>query len=230
VVAALGIGLLLPLGCAKARVEQTHDWAYGEHPPRPEVMLIYDFTADPDAVRVDPARTRAVEDIGADPQQVVAAEAARILAEELTARVRRMGFRARRAELPGPTPVETVLIKGHFVYVDQGNSLTRNVIGFGVGSTEQRMRIQVHQLQGTGPRFLAEAEVVSRGSEGPGLLGTGPAAGAAAGAAEATVTGDERERGRGVRADAVRAADEIARMLRERFSAWGWRPQRPPAR
>ena len=141
-----------------------------------------------------------------------------------------MGFRARRAELPGPTPVETVLIKGHFVYVDQGNSLTRNVIGFGVGSTEQRMRVQVHQLLPTGPRFLAEAEVVSRGSEGPGLLGTGPAAGAAAGAAEATVTGDERERGRGVRADAVRAADEIARVLRERFSAWGWRPQRPPAR
>jgi hypothetical protein len=226
----MGACLFVALGCAKARVEQSHDWAYGEHPPRPEVILVYDLDADPAAVRVDPARARAMQDVGADPQRMVSAEAARILAEELTARVRQMGFRARRAQVPGPTPLESVLIKGHFVYVDQGNTLTRNVIGFGVGATEQRMRIQVHQLQQTGPRFLAEAEVVSRGSEGPGLLGTGPAAGAAAGAAEATVTGDERERGRGVRADAVRAADEIARVLRERFSAWGWRPQRPPTR
>lgn len=189
-------------------------------------MLVYDFTADPSTVRVDRSRAGAAE----DPQQRISAEAAAVLAEELTTRVRQMGFRSRRAELPGPTPVETVLVKGHFVYVDQGNTLTRNAIGFGVGSTEQRMRVQVHQLEKTGPRFLAEAEVVSRGSEGPGLLGAGPAAGAAAGAAGATVTGDERERGRGVRADALRAADEIARVLHERFSAWGWRPQRPPTR
>jgi len=194
------------------------------------VILVYDFTADPGRVRVDPAQVRAMQDVGADPQQVVSAEAAGVLAEELTLRVRQMGFRTRHAELPGPTPVGSVLVKGQFVYVDQGDALTRNVIGFGVGSTEQRIRLQVHQLHDTGPRFLAEAEVVSRGSEGPGLLGTGPAAGAAAGAAGATLTGDDRERGRGVRGDAVRAADEIARVLRERFSAWGWRPQRPPTR
>jgi hypothetical protein len=218
------------LGCAKARVEQDHDWAYGEHPPRPDVMLVYDFTANTGRVRVDPAQARAMEDAGADPQEVVSDEAARVLAEELTLRVRQMGFKARRAELPGPTPVGSVLVKGEFVYVDQGDTLARNVIGFGVGSTEQRMRVQVHQLEQTGLRFLAEATVVSRGSEGPGLLGAGPATGAAAGAAGATITGDDSERGRGVRADAVRAADEIARVLLERFSGWGWRPQRPSTR
>jgi hypothetical protein len=218
------------LGCAKARVEQDHDWAYGEHPPRPDVILVYDFTSDPGRVRVDPATARAMEDVGADPRKVVSAEAAQILAEELTLRVRQMGFKARRADRPGPTTVGTVMVKGEFVYVDQGDALTRNVVGFGVGSTEQRMRVQVHQIEPTRLRFLAEATVVSRGSEGPGLLGTGPAAGAAAGAAGATITGDDSERGRGVRADAVRAADEIARVLRERFSGWGWRLQRPPTR
>src|SRR2546425_9517270 len=107
----------------------------------------------------------------------------------------------------------TVIIHGQFLTIDEGNRLRRMVIGFGVGGTDLRTKVQVYQGTEAAPLLLQEFEAKAESSKKPGMgpmAGVGAAATSAASAAAVSggfgvVAGIDPI----VRGDAHRAGQEV---------------------
>src|SRR2546428_6872216 len=79
-----------------------------------------------------------------------------------------------------------VFTQGQFLTIDEGNRLRRMVIGFGVGGTDLRTKVQVYQGTEAAPLLLQEFEAKAESSKKPGMgpmVGVGAAATSAASAA-----------------------------------------------
>src|SRR5256886_12500951 len=106
--------------------------------------------------------------------------------EPLVKELNQLGLRAKQAS-SGTMPTErTVIIHGQFLTIDEGNRLRRMVIGFGVGGTDLRTKVQVYQGTEAAPLLLQEFEAKAESSKKPGMgpmVGAGAAATSAASAA-----------------------------------------------
>lgn len=181
--------------------------------PRPQRVLVYDFRADLPKVKNDQRRE----------QQETYHEAREALAEQLVLRLRKMGMMARRiARDLKPNPDE-VIVDGRFVNIDKGNRFTRNVIGFGVGSTEMVAQVQIlrSRVKDREKQLLFDFRAVSKGSKKPGValpIGMG----AKAVAVVSGTVGIVGEVKGPVAQDAIRMADVIADDLGAFFFEQGW--------
>ena len=74
-------------------------------------------------------------------------QVAAAVSKELVKKLQNMGLPAVRAEGDGPTSsdLNTVVISGHFVSIDEGNRTERVVIGLGLGRSDVRADIQIRQ-------------------------------------------------------------------------------------
>ena len=203
----------LALGCASSTVQGKRSFVSGTPMPRPQRILVYDFRADLPKVKNDQRRE----------QQETYHEAREALAEQLVLRLRKMGMMARRiARDLKPNPDE-VIVDGRFVNIDKGNRFTRNVIGFGVGSTEMVAQVQIlrSRVKDREKQLLFDFRAVSKGSKKPGValpIGMG----AKAVAVVSGTVGIVGEVKGPVAQDAIRMADVIADDLGAFFFEQGW--------
>jgi hypothetical protein len=93
---------------------------------RPSRVLVYDFRAGLPKVKNDERKE----------QQELFHESRDTLAVQLVARLEAMGLMAKRMRRDVKPNPNDIIVDGTFVSIDKGNAVTRNVIGFGVGSTE----------------------------------------------------------------------------------------------
>src|SRR4051812_36738247 len=212
-------------GCAKANVENVK--ATPSYLGKPDMIVVNNFAVDPSEVKLDRGlMATAMRDDGPRAPNAEEAQVGALVSEKLAStlveELRNVGIAAVR---PGPTvktTETTVVLNGEFLTVDQGNQSERVWIGFGMGGSELRTRIQAVQ----GGQLIAQADTSTKSSLKPGMLASaGTAAAASSGAAlavGAVGTGLNETFMATVEADARRTAKEVARRIRKGYQDRGW--------
>jgi hypothetical protein len=205
---------------------------YGGPVPQPDRILVYNLAVSPGEVELDGGvAERIKEATQGTPRTLeemqVGAKVAFVLSEHLVAEIRSMGLPAQRASGPPPPWGRTVMIKGAFLSIDEGNRTERLVIGLGAGRSEIRADVSVLEATAQGPRLLEQFQVDAKSGLKPGMaetMGAGAAAGHIATSAALSIGGTavSESFGADVEADAQRAAKGIAEQLRPFFVSKGW--------
>ena len=110
--------------------------------------------------------------------------------------------------------------------MDEGDRTKRVIVGFGAGSSELRVVVEVFQATISGLRPLSEVQAKASGSKTPGVA-IPVAGGAAAGTAVVSLTisgvmNVTREARSGLEADAARLAGKIADRAKAFYERRGW--------
>jgi hypothetical protein len=222
-----GMTLLILGGCPSASVTTTRT-TLGPL-PRPDMIVVYDFAVTSAEVKLDSGvmqkamRGTSSREISEEENAVGHAVANR-LSEDLVAELRKAGIAATRAGAQVMASNTTVHLTGEFVTIDEGSQTARVWVGFGLGGTQLRTRVQLVQ----GGQLIAAGETSTKSSLKPGIL---VSAGVAAGAESAVplVVGgtahtiSETVRGT-IEADAGRTAEEVAKRVIKAYQDRGWLP------
>lgn len=221
----------LIVGCAQTNVRETREiGATGV--PRPDRVLIYNFAVSPQDVQENSSifatLQRKLENKDQTAEEVqLGREVADALATELTQKIADMGLNPLRADENMPVTQGAILVTGHFVKIDEGNRLRRNVIGLGMGQSSIDSDVRVLAPSPSGLQELIAFEAHADSGEMPGAAVMGPA-GAAAGAGTAAVVATNVAVG-GIKAyksasaeQARKMADKIGAELAKYFVQQGW--------
>jgi hypothetical protein len=222
-------GLLMVIlgGCATATVDQTKKTT--EPLPQPDMVIVNDFAVTSAEAKLD--RGMMAKVMRDSDSRSVSEEEDKIghmvadkLSESLVEELRKVGVKAARAGSQVKPSESTIMLTGQFITIDKGNQTARVWIGFGMGGSELRTRMQISQ----GGKLVAEAETATKSSLKPGMLtslGVGAVAstvvpivvgGVATGVSEALLGTIE--------ADAKRTAKEVAKKVEKAYRDRGWLP------
>ena len=206
--------------------------------PRPQRILVYDFAVTPDEVKLDQGISAELTRYISDGSSMSARTAdeikighavANAVSIELVQKLRGYGFVAERAlGWPSRTGV-TMLIKGQFVSIDEGNRTERVVLGLGTGRTSVQVNVQLYELTAQGMTTIDRLQADAKSGYKPGMglmLGVGGLAGnlvTAAVVSGVTTAGSEMSWAT-VEADGKRLANNVAKNLCQYFVAQGWIP------
>jgi len=230
-VAALAcvLAAILSTGCASTDVTSRNQLVTGAL-PRPAVIWVYDFTADPAQVPADSALASPAAAPAAAPtaeQQAVVRQLGDAIATELVRDIQAMGMPAAEANSASRPQVNDLVIRGYFVSIDEGNAAKRMTIGFGAGGSQLTTMVEGFQMTASGLRKLGYGTVDAGGGKGPG---------AALGAAGWAVTGNpvglivgggvkvygEASGSATIEGRGKATAQEIASVLKTRFQEQCW--------
>jgi hypothetical protein len=222
-----GLILVILGGCATAKVDQTKKTTGPL--PRPDMVIVNDFAVTSAEIKLDQgvmakvmrdSDSRSISEEENKVGHLVASKLSESLVEEL----RKVGIKATRAGSQVKPSKTTLMLTGQFITIDKGSQTKRVWIGFGMGGSELRTRIQATQ----GIRLIAEAETVTKSSVKPGML-TSLGIGAAASTVVPIVIGgvltgvSETFLGI-VEKDAARTAKEVAKKVEKAYQDRGWLP------
>lgn len=224
------------LACNQAQVSETR--RYSGPPLRwPDQIIILDPGIQPSDVRLDQGvRARFLQATSDEPARAQRLEAGRRaaanVAEETVAKLRGFGLPAsRQRQPPPPSSAPVVLVEGHMLAVDEGNSTRRRIVGLGAGASGVAVEIQVYYREGqAAPRLIDSFVVTARSPRTPGAVGT-MGAGAAvsrvadAAAASAILSGVSEARSADTGVEGRRIGDAIAQKLGTLFAELGWIPR-----
>ena len=235
-----GLMLLLTLtliaGCAPTTVQVTNESTGAM--PRPDHILVYDFAVSPDEVKLDTGLSAKLMDDYKHLQSGSARTAeelkightvAGVVAGELVKRIQSYGLFAERA-MGATTPKgKTLIVKGQFLSIDEGNRTERVVIGFGAGRTDVQANVQVFELTSDGRKELESLQASGKSATKPGMaemMGIGALTHHLL--TSTLISGGVSAAGEmkfeTVEADGRRLADKIAAKLGQYFVSQGWIP------
>jgi Domain of unknown function (DUF4410) len=220
----------------------------GDPLPKPEKALIYDFTVASDVISVDESPAAKVhrpkrQVQGAPAPGSPAAVAQQVqdsFSKALLRELQQASVPAERAtEDEAPAPPHTLVVKGEFTAINEGNKTKRILIGFGKGASDVQAHVTVSlatedQQQ---PTAVLEFNVKSRSGKKPGAAATVGAGAATVGtvtagsAAAGVATGGVVDRAASVEADAARMAKGVSKQIAElmKSQTWASAPQPPAA-
>lgn len=223
--------LALLAGCASTKVsDRQSEIGANEKLPKPDHILVYDFTASLNDVPPESALAGQASAPATPPTEEQAALARQLgtqIAAELVTAIQDMGMPATQMSVPTTPQLNDIVIRGYLVSVDKGSTAKRMTIGFGSGGSELTTFVDGYQMTANGLRKLGSGTVGAKGSKGPG---------AALGAAGWLVTGNpiglvvgggmkiygEASGKATVEGRAKQTAKEIADVLKQRFQQQGW--------
>jgi hypothetical protein len=199
-----------------------------ENLDRPTRILVYDFTVNEREVTAYRGIMRQQprsKDPGAQRRRI-AAEVKDAMAGEVVAGLRHLGFTAERVSRGTPASRDEWAIDGYVYAVDEGNPLSRLVVGFGNGAS--RVDAQVYVSRGGEAKRLLEFATHSDSGKLPGAaptLGAGALVhgGVTVGmaATEAAISG-VRTYQSDVARMAAASGEQAVRYLSEFFARQGW--------
>ena len=213
-------------GCAGARVEVAQQAP--SDVPQPDFIIVERFGVSPEDVKLDRGlsaqalrgfQERALN----DEERKIGAAVATVMEEETVRLLRAAGIPA-YVDSYAPTATRTTaLLQGQFLSVDEGDRTQRVWLGFGLGGSTLRIKMQARQ----GEVVVAEGEVQTTSSLKPGLLtslGVGAATGSigmAAAVGGGMAVGSEALLV-SVEKDAKQAAKAVADRLIQGYKDRGW--------
>ncbi len=222
------LALVFVAGCTSTDVSDRQRYE-GPPLPRPDRIIIHDFTADPADV---PANSPFAAQLTAAPpptpeQDELSRKVGAEIAKDLVADLQGMGLPAVLAEGQPPPQVNDIVIRGYFVSVNAGSATERVLLGFGAGDAEVHAAVEGYQMTAQGLRPLGRGQVRSGGGNMPGMVlpvavlaaTANPIGLIVGGAIKATgeATGETTIEG-----TARRTADAISAQLREAAQRQGW--------
>jgi hypothetical protein len=230
VLAVLGltiVGVVMLTGC-RATTQNAVTYAY--HLPRPERVIVHDFTVKPGETNlgsglIDRLKQRAQ---GTDvPEQEIQLQQkiTRTMTTQLVQEIRKLGLPVESAATTGPVAGPTLDIEGQFLSIDEGNRTRRLVIGFGAGASHVRVAVQVFETVEGQHRLVEDFYASAASSRKPGLgpmAGVGAARGAAAASAGVGIGTTALAGQQDAESDTKQAAIAITRELARFFLKQGW--------
>lgn len=200
--------------------------------PRPHRVLVYDFAYSPGQVDLDRGvSARVAQALDSSPRSAqeldLGRKVAEVVSEHLVKEIREMGLPAQRAS-GDPDPVgNTLVIKGQFLTIDQGNRTARVVIGLGAGRSDVETEVQVYMESLDGRRLLEELDAEGKSNRKPGMaetLGVGAVMGhlVVSAVVSTVLTGASETFSTSVEADAGRIARKVAAEQKKFFVRQGW--------
>lgn len=221
----IGIAVLAFVGCGTASVNTTKRT---EKPlPKPDKVVVHNFAVSAAEVTLDEGamatavRNSKNRDISDEEQRIGHAVADR-LSSALVDELQGQGIPATRAGKSVKVSPTTLELTGQFLTIDEGNQTARVWLGFGMGGTDLRTRVQAWQNK----KMVAEGETVAKSGLKPGMLtslGVGAAASTAVPVvAGAATTGFSETLTATVEADAKRTAKEVAKRVKKAYQERGW--------
>ena len=223
-------GLLLAASCGPTKVKTAEE--YTGKLPRPDRILVYDFAASPDEVKLDTGLSaeiaRAVEGKPRTADELKIGHAvAGALAKELVREIQGFGLPAERAAGIPPTSGNILLVQGQLVSVDEGNRTERVVIGLGAGRTDVKAHVQVYEITAEGKQKVEQMQADAKSGRKPGMaemMGVGALAGhlLTSTAVSGAVSASGEASWETVEADAKRLAKDVAKELGQFFVAQEW--------
>jgi hypothetical protein len=229
------LALSAMVACAPATVRPVESYQ-GSGLPRPETVVVENFAATPDDVKLDAglgARLRnSVNGKSATARQTEdIRNVAQAISTTLVAEIQKLGLPAVSSSETGSTHgPNTLIVGGRITSIDEGNRTRRNVIGLGAGRSDVKAYTGVYYTgSGGGTRQLLESfEADAASGRKPGAaetLGAGAAAGRVAESAAATAgTSMAPALSADIAADGQRLAKAIAKQLAGLFVKQGWIP------
>jgi hypothetical protein len=169
--AASLFALAVLANCASTEITNRERYE-GAKLPRPDRIIVYDFTADP--ADIPPYSAFAAQSAEVPAPTSEQAELARKLgseiANDLVTELEGMGLPAVLAAGQPPPQVNDIVLRGYFVSVDEGSGVKRAIVGFGSAAAELRTAVEGYQMTDQGLRQLGRGEVRSGGGEMPGVV------------------------------------------------------------
>lgn len=223
--------LLILSACARTNVD--HRTSETRRLPRPDLVVVHEFSVSPDQVALDHNMGLRLQEVmgsqsDASERLRVAREISRIVSQELVKDLQKQGLNVVSASAsPGGTG-RTLDIEGQFFSIDEGNQRQRMIIGFGLGASEVRVLVQAFEGTGAGNgrQLVDDFYITTQSSRRPGLGpmgGGGAVAGnAVAGLALSSTSMLIGARAQTVEADAINLADRISAELGTYFVQQGW--------
>ncbi|HYL06868.1 MAG TPA: DUF4410 domain-containing protein [Thermoanaerobaculia bacterium] len=215
----------------------------GDALPKPDKVLIDDFTVPASVISVDesPAAKvhrpkRQVQGAAAGSPEAVAQQVRASFAKALLSELQHASVPAERAAGgDAQAPPHTLLVQGEFTAVNEGNKTKRVLIGFGKGASDVQAHVTVSlATEEPQPTVLLEFNVKSQSGKKPGAaatvgagaatLGTVSAGSAAAGVAGGGVL----DRAATVEADASRMAKGVGKQIADLMKSQAWGAPQPP--
>jgi outer membrane murein-binding lipoprotein Lpp len=222
-------------GCAPTQVQQTSEAPPGL--PRPDRILVYDFAVSPQEVQLDQSLSAEIKQryghekaAPRTPQELKIGHAvADVVAAELVKKIQSDGLWAERAMGTPSRKGNTLLIKGLFLSIDEGNRAERVLIGFAAGRTDVQADVQVYELMVGGEREVESLKGSGASAEKPGMaemMGVGALTHhlLASTLVSGTVAGVSEAKYDTVEDDGRRLAEKIAAELGQFFVEQGWIP------
>ncbi|HZI31133.1 MAG TPA: DUF4410 domain-containing protein, partial [Candidatus Binatia bacterium] len=175
--------LILAAGCASIEVAPKSQPVVSL--TKPKQVLVYDFAVSPDEVRLQNGIDLRLKELVNQPSRTeqelaIGRQMAEALLKHLLVEVQSLGIPAVHATTNSIVNSETLLIKGQFISIAEGNQAGRMVIGLEMGSTEVRTLTQVYGVVQGEKRLLDEFDINGRNRRKPGVvktLGAGVATG-----------------------------------------------------
>ncbi|HXI72861.1 MAG TPA: DUF4410 domain-containing protein [Verrucomicrobiae bacterium] len=216
-------------GCASTEVTNRERLVY-EKLPRPDNILVYNFSSSPADVPADSAlagQAAAPEGTTTAEQAALGRELGSDIAAQLVAEIREMGLPATQISTTTTPQVNDIVIRGYLVSIEQGSTTKRMTLGFGSGGSELTTVIEGYQMTAGGLRKLGSGTMGAEGSKGPGMA-VGGAAWLITGSPVGLIVGGgmkvygEASGSSKVEGRAKQSAKEIADLLKKRFKEEGW--------
>jgi len=220
--------LVVMAGCASTEVTERHAYE-GKKLPRPDQIIIHDFTANPS--EVPPGSAFADHTAGSvaptAEQLAVTRKLGAEVAKQLAAKLRDAGLPAVQAAGHPAPQIDDIVIRGYFVSVDKGSAVERVVVGFGVGDAKLMTAVEGYQMTSEGLRLLGSGDVKSGGNKMPGLVLPLAVVAATANPIGLVIGGAVKAAGEidgsaTIEGSAERTADEIAAQLKTAAEAQDW--------
>jgi hypothetical protein len=205
----------------------------GDPLPQPEKVLVSDFDVSPDVVSLDasPAarvhRRRAAAEAASSPE-AVARQVQAAFSKALVKELQQASVPAAAVAGADTPPPRTLLVKGEFTAVNQGNKTKRVLIGFGKGASDVQAHVTVSLVTEQEPALVLEFNVKSQSGKKPGAAATVGAGAATMGtvsapsAAAGVGAGGVFDQTATVEADASRMAKAVAKQIAQLMTSQPW--------
>lgn len=167
----MAVAAIFLAGCAGVSVEEPEVMASLTGLPKPPAFHVYDFAINANDVLADTTGPKfATGDGDASERLKVAQDVQAAFTAVLVKKLNDKGVYARRATDQTRPALNSLVLRGQFIRVNEGDAMSRTVVGFGAGKSELQIAIQVYQMTPTGLRQLTASEAEATGSKGPGML------------------------------------------------------------
>jgi Domain of unknown function (DUF4410) len=223
------VALAMMTGCASTKVTNRERLVTGPI-PRPATIWVYNFAATAAEV---PANSALVGETDVDTTPQTAEEIAEgmklgnEMATELVTKINDMGMPAQMASLQATPQINDIVIRGYLLSVKEGSGAMRVIVGFGAGKSSLSTMVEGFQVMANGERKLGYGTVEAGGNKSPGMILGVATFLATKNPAGLIINGGMQiygvASGNGeVSARAKATADEIADVLKKRFTEQGW--------
>ena len=227
--AFVSVAVLLEPACAnaqspmaaKVQVTTVQSYSGSAALQKPQRIVVYDFPVNPDDVQVDRSQSIRLRRIIAGDQNAsaIAKKTQNTYSKELMAKLAKTGIPVEHAEAGAQPPPNSLIVRGSFASLKQGDKTERVALGFGTGTADIQTRLSVHLKTSGEPVLVSEFTTdtdpaKSVGSVVPVVAGMNPA-----GIAVKSTVGDRRK---DLNSYASKSADAAAKEITKAIGQQGW--------